>query len=312
MKTGLFLDTLCLQHVTGDGHPERPSRLEAIQKQLEKDQVLESAERLAPRDATDEELSRAHTPTYVALAVKEITAGVSMLSTGDTNVVPASLAAARRSAGGAIAAVDAVVSGQIKRAFSAGRPPGHHATPNRGMGFCVFNNIAVAARHAQKVHGLGKVAIIDWDVHHGNGTQDIFYEDGSVFFFSSHQERWYPGTGAKDEVGQGKGRGAIMNRPLPSGTGMTVMQKVFTDDLLPALDAFKPDLVMISAGFDSRIGDPLGQFTLEDEDFATLTKLLREIAQRHAGGRLVSCLEGGYNVRGLASAVSAHWKALDA
>ncbi len=312
MNCALFLDDsgVCTAHETGENHPERPSRLTFIQKQLERDGVLATAPRLPARDATDAELALAHTEAYVALAVSEIESGASMLSTGDTNVCPATLPAARRSCGGVLAAVDDVVAGRHRRAFCAGRPPGHHATVNRGMGFCVFNNIAVAARYAQRKHGLAKVAIVDWDVHHGNGTQDIFYHDGSVFFFSSHQSLWYPGTGMREEVGMGKGRGQTMNRPFPAGTGGPTLRKAFTDDLLPALDAFKPDLVMISAGFDSRLDDPLGQFRLHDEDFAELTTLLREIADRHAQGRLISVLEGGYNLRGLAAAVSAHWKAL--
>jgi acetoin utilization deacetylase AcuC-like enzyme len=311
MPAALLFDETCLLHLTGDGHPERPSRLEAVRAQLKKDGHFEAAPRIEARVATDAELCLVHTPPYVATAIAEIETGVSVLSTGDTQVGgPHSLKAARHAAGGVLNAVDALVAGRHRTAFCAVRPPGHHATPSRGMGFCVFNNIAIAARHAQKKHGLGKVAIVDWDVHHGNGTQDAFYDDPSVFFFSSHQAPWYPGTGTRDETGFGKGRGTTMNRPLPAGTGMKEIRNVFTDDLLPALDAFKPELVLISAGFDSRLGDPLGQFTLADEDFAELTKLLCALAGRHADGRVLSVLEGGYNLRGLGTAASAHYAAL--
>jgi acetoin utilization deacetylase AcuC-like enzyme len=310
MPTGLFIDPLCLQHDTGRGHPERSSRLDFVTKELEAIGATKEAYLLPPSDATEEDILRVHTPAYYNLAVREIEAGAAQLSTGDTVVSRQSLAASRRAAGGVLSAVDAIMSGKIQRAFCAVRPPGHHATPSRGMGFCVFNSIAIGARYAQKKHGLGKVAIIDWDVHHGNGTQDVFYEDASVFFFSSHQAPWYPGTGSLGETGHSSGLGTTMNRPLPSGTGIEKIRPIFTDDLLPALDAFKPDLVMISAGFDSRVDDPLGQFTLEDGHFAELTQLLREIANRHASGRVISLLEGGYNLRGLASATAAHWRAL--
>ncbi|MFN0128443.1 MAG: histone deacetylase [Verrucomicrobiales bacterium] len=311
MPAALLFDDTCLRHQTGEGHPERPSRLEAVRSQLKKDGHFEAAPRIETRAATNDEICLVHTPPYVATAIAEIETGVSMLSTGDTQVGgPDSLKAARHATGGALNAVDALIRGTHRTAFCAVRPPGHHATPGRGMGFCVFNSIAVAARYAQKNHGLGKVAIIDWDVHHGNGTQDVFYDDPSVFFFSTHQSPWYPGTGHRKETGHGKGLGATMNRPLPEGTGMKEIRAIFTDDLLPALDAFKPELMLISAGFDSRAGDPLGRFTLEDPDFAELTSLLCEIANRHAGGRVLSLLEGGYNLRGLASAASAHFAAL--
>jgi acetoin utilization deacetylase AcuC-like enzyme len=178
------------------------------------------------------------------------------------------------------------------------------------MGFCLFNNIAIGARHAQWKHGAGKVLIVDWDVHHGNGTQDIFYEDGSVLFFSSHQSPWYPHTGHVEEVGTGKGKNCIINSPLPAGSGMKEIGAAFLDRLIPAAQKFKPDLVMISAGFDSRKGDPLGHFQLTDPDFAVLTKWLMQFAQENCEGRVVSVLEGGYNVAGLAAGVSAHVRAL--
>jgi acetoin utilization deacetylase AcuC-like enzyme len=311
MPAALLFDETCLLHRTGEGHPERPSRLESIRSQLKKDGLFEGAPRIEPRVATDAEVCLIHTPPYVATAIAEIETGVDVLSTGDTHVGgPESLKAARHAAGGVLNAVDALVAGTHRTVFCAVRPPGHHATPSRGMGFCVFNNIAIAARYAQQKHGLGRVAIVDWDVHHGNGTQDAFYDDPSVFFFSSHQSPWYPGSGRRDETGFGKGLGTTMNRPLPAGTGMDTVRAVFTDDLLPALDAFKPELVLISAGFDSRLGDPLGQFTLTDEDFAELTRMLRELAGRHSDGRVLSVLEGGYALRGLATATSAHLAAL--
>jgi acetoin utilization deacetylase AcuC-like enzyme len=311
MSAALLFDETCLRHQPGEGHPERPSRLEAIRSQLQKDGVFEEAPRVAARVATDDELRLIHTREYTALAIREIEAGARMLSTGDTNLGgPDTLLAARHAAGGVIEAVDAICTGKYQRAFCAVRPPGHHASPARGMGFCLFNTIAIAARHAQKNHKLGKVAVVDWDVHHGNGTQDCFYADPSVFFFSTHQSPWYPGTGRRDETGEGKGLGFTMNRPFPAGTGMKEIRAAFVDDLLPALDRFRPELLLISAGFDSRLGDPLGHFTLGDDDFAALTRLVREVAARHADHRVVSILEGGYNVRGLASAVSAHWKAL--
>jgi acetoin utilization deacetylase AcuC-like enzyme len=207
-------------------------------------------------------------------------------------------------------AVDAVVPGSARNAFCAVRPPGHHATPNRGMGFCLFNNVAVAARHAQRKHGLERVLIVDWDVHHGNGTQDIFYSDPSVFFFSTHQWPLYPGTGRADETGEGAGLGTTMNYPFPAGAGRAEILGAVRNSLLPAAERFHPDLVLISAGFDSRIGDPLGRFTLTDGDFADLTRAAMEIADRYAGGRVVSVLEGGYSPEGLARAAAAHVETL--
>ena len=310
MKTGLLLDPLYTDHDPGPGHPECPQRYTAIMKALTASDLLPKLASIPSRAAEMPEIERCHPRHYIELARDEVAAGLDTLSTGDTNVCEKSYDIATRAVGGVLNAVDAVMSGKLTRAFCAVRPPGHHARPSQGMGFCLFNNIALGARHAQKQHGAAKVVIVDWDVHHGNGTQDIFYEDGSVFFASTHQSPWYPFTGHAEETGAGKGKGSTMNFPLPAGTGMKQIGEAFETKLLPAIAAFKPDLIMISAGFDSRVDDPLGQFKLTDDDFASLTKLLMQSADEHCQGRLVSVLEGGYNLTGLASAVTAHVGAL--
>ena len=199
-----------------------------------------------------------------------------------------------------------MLSGQVRNAFCLTRPPGHHATHDRGMGFCIFNNAGIAARYAQRTHQVGKVLIIDWDVHHGNGTQDLFYEDESVFYFSTHQSPWYPGTGAATETGHGKGLGTTLNCPLARGAGRKELFAAFEQQLAPAVDRFKPELIIISAGFDARHGDPLGGFELVDQDYVDLTSLVLQMARTHAGGRVLSVLEGGYNLTGLGSAAAAH------
>ena len=305
-KTALLLDPLFTKHDPGPGHPESVARYHAITTALSAAKLPAECAEVPVHVASDDELRAVHTGDYVDLVRREIGDGHDHLSTGDTQVCAQSLDVALRAAGSALAAVDGVFEKKFDNAFCALRPPGHHATANRGMGFCVFNNVAVAARYAQKKHDAERVAIIDWDVHHGNGTQDIFYKDGSVFYFSTHQSPWYPGTGAKDETGEGKGEGTILNGPLPAGSGFKQIGALFREQFSKAMADFKPDLVLISAGFDSRLGDPLGHFTLTDPEFVELTKILLEIAHKHAGGRVVSVLEGGYNVEGLASAVVAH------
>ncbi|MDF1860602.1 MAG: histone deacetylase [Verrucomicrobiales bacterium] len=310
MKTGLLLDRDFCNHDPGDHHPEAPGRIEAILSELSKEGLDQSCPSLDERIVTDEEVLLAHTDGYLKTVLREIDGSSGQLSTGDTQFGPQSLTVARHAAGGLLNAVDGVVGGELDNAFCAVRPPGHHATPDRGMGFCIFNNAAIAARYAQKKHGLERVAIIDWDVHHGNGTQDIFYDDGSVFYFSTHQHPWYPGTGAKAETGIGKGRGTTLNVPLPAGCGMDEIGAAFRGAFTAKMKDFQPDLVIISAGFDSRLGDPLGNLTLSDDDFATLTEILVEMAGEYAEGRLVSVLEGGYNQAGLAKAVRHHVEAL--
>jgi acetoin utilization deacetylase AcuC-like enzyme len=309
-SSALLLDPIYRQHDPGAGHPERPERYDAVTQALNQAGLTKSMGRIEPRSATEDEIAACHSRAYIQTVKREIAAGAHELSTGDTSVGPRTWEVALKAVGGVLNAVDAVASRKAVNAFCAVRPPGHHARPEQGMGFCVFNNIALGARYAQRKHGIERVLIADWDVHHGNGTQDIFYEDGSVFFFSVHQSPWYPYTGRADETGANKGAHCTMNCPFPAGSGREQILGAFRHKLKPAADAFKPDLVMISAGFDSRKDDPLGEFTLGDEDFAELTSLLLEAADKHAGGRLVSVLEGGYNLRGLASAATAHVKTL--
>lgn len=304
--TGLGADPLCLKHDTGFGHPECPERYEAVITGLEEAGLAGKMAPVPARDATRAELRRAHASHYLDLMEHDIKEGATELSTGDTAVCGASWDVAVRAAGLAVSAVDEVMGGRMRNAFCAVRPPGHHATADRGMGFCIFNNIAVAARHAQKAHGIERVLIVDWDVHHGNGTQEIFYGDGSVLFFSTHQWPLYPGTGRQSETGIGAGAGLTINCPLAAGSGRAMVLGAMRTHLEPAAERFRPELVLISAGFDSGMGDPLGGFLLRDEDFAEMTRLVMGIANKHASGRVVSLLEGGYGLRVLGSAVAAH------
>jgi acetoin utilization deacetylase AcuC-like enzyme len=310
LHTGLVADPICKLHDTGWGHPECPSRYDAAFRGLCAHGLIDLLEKIPCREALDRELELCHTPEYIDRVRAEVAAGANTLSTGDTEISTGSLPAALYAVGGTLNATDAIFAGRVKNAFCLIRPPGHHATADRGMGFCLFNNAALAARHAQVEHGAQRVAIVDWDVHHGNGTQDIFYDDASVFYFSVHQAPLYPGTGARDETGIGAGRGTTLNVPLPAGAGRAEIFAAFDTELGPALDRFRPDFLIVSAGFDSRIDDPLGAFTLTDDDFAWLTDWVVRVARAHCGGRLLSVLEGGYNLSGLASAVAAHVRRL--
>jgi acetoin utilization deacetylase AcuC-like enzyme len=313
MPTALLADPIYRRHLAGRlDHPERPERYDAVIHALETSGLAHKLTRIPARAATEDELLLCHTPEYLRIARRDVEAGRPYLSTGDTDIDANSWDVAANAAGGVLNAVDAVMTGKTRNAFCAVRPPGHHANAVRGMGFCLFNNVAIAARHAQQKHGIDRVLIVDWDVHHGNGTQDIFYSDPSVFFFSTHQWPLYPGTGRANETGEGPAEGTTMNFPFPAGAGRAEILGAVRNSLIPAARKFRPDLVLISAGFDSRIGDLLGQFTLTDEDFADLTRAVMEIADAHAGGRIVSLLEGGYNLNGLASASSRHVEALAA
>jgi acetoin utilization deacetylase AcuC-like enzyme len=310
--TQVFYDPATLRHEPSGDHPENPKRLEAVMESVRAPERQARLTVVAPRPATEDEILRVHAPQYVKLVRSEIEAGRRTLSTGDTEISSGSLGAALAAAGTVVSAVDAVLSGRARNAFCALRPPGHHASQARGMGFCVFNNIAIGARHAARAYGVERILIADWDVHHGNGTQEVFWSDGSVLFFDTHQHPWYPGTGSPNETGEGKGRGRIVNWPFPAGAGREEILGAFRTGLVPAAERFRPELVMISAGFDSRAGDPLGKFTLTDADFAELTSVVVEIARQHARGRVVSVLEGGYSRDGLARAVGAHVDRLSA
>ncbi len=309
-KLGWYWDELHLLHDTGPGHPESAHRYQVLGDALKPAAKAMGATRLAARAINQAELLRCHTAEYLHIVKTDLAEGAGQLRTGDTMLSKDSGRAAAAAVGAGLAAVDEVMRGKLRRAFIAARPPGHHATPDRGMGFCIYNTIALMARHAIAAHECRKVLIFDWDVHHGNGTQDCFYEDGSVFFFSSHQQGIYPGTGAKDETGKGKGLGTTMNLPLPRGTGGGPILDAIRGPLAEKMNSFKPSLILISAGFDSRIDDPLGGFTLTDDDFAELTRELCRLADQHANGRVISVLEGGYNPEGLASASVAHFRAM--
>lgn len=299
-KTAFIYHPEYLNHDTGPNHPERPSRLRTCLAALQKSDVWTQLHRIEPTHASIEQLRYAHAPNYSEHIRRHCEQEMPL--TYDTPVVKASFDIARLSAGGVLQAATAVATGSAKNAFALVRPPGHHATTNQSMGFCLFNNIAIAARYLRKEHKLERVAIVDWDVHHGNGTQDIFYEDGSVFFFSIHESPLYPGTGARNERGYGKGQGTTLNVPMRGGSGDSNYIAVFEKILIPALKTFAPEIILISAGFDAHYLDRLSTTALTPAGFATLTDLILEFAD----GRVVSALEGGYSLEGVSEAVVAH------
>jgi acetoin utilization deacetylase AcuC-like enzyme len=309
-RTVLVADRRVKDHDAGPGQPEQPARFTAVENQLKVSGLRDKLLSLDARFATDEDLALVHTREYIELVKREVAEARGQLSTGDTTLNQHSETVARLAVGSTFAAVDAVFSDLAENAFCLVRPPGHHAGPASGMGFCIFNNVALAARYAQAKYKAERVLIVDWDVHHGNGTQDVFYEDDSVLFFSTHQSPWYPGTGASNETGEGSGAGKTINCPLPAGTGSSKVFAAFEEQLLPAVSKFRPDFIVISAGFDSRVGDPLGQFLLKDDDFQHLTRLMTDTAAKYCSNRLVSVLEGGYSLEGLALAADAHVRAL--
>jgi acetoin utilization deacetylase AcuC-like enzyme len=309
MPTLLYTHPSSLEHDPGQEHPESPARIRAILTLLEREErkgALVGVHREAAPRATREQLERGHSSRYVdAVLNAEPQSGYRRLDP-DTVMSPGSAEAALRAAGAAAAAVDAIISGEARNAFCALRPPGHHAEPERAMGFCLFNNVAIGALQALEVHGIGRVSIFDFDVHHGNGTQAIFAREPRVQYLSTHQWPLYPGTGAREETGVGN----LVNRPLPAGTGSKEWRRVVEADILPAIDGFAPGLIMISAGFDAHRADPLAMLELVEADFDWVTRQLVVLALRHAGGRVVSVLEGGYDLNALANSCLAHLNGL--
>jgi acetoin utilization deacetylase AcuC-like enzyme len=305
MTTTIYTHAACIAHDTGPGHPESSSRLVAVLEALD-DAKFSTLSRVEAPRATREQLARVHSRAHIdAILDADVVDGWHRLDP-DTVMSPDSAEAALRAAGAVCAAIDAALADPSSRAFCAVRPPGHHATPDTPMGFCLFNSVAVGAAHALAAHGIARVAIVDFDVHHGNGTQDIFWQEPRVLYASSHQSPLYPGTGARDETGAGN----IFNAPLRPGSGSKEFRDACESALLPALDAFAPELVMISAGFDAHRLDPLANLNLDADDYAWITARLVDVARRHANGRIVSSLEGGYSLTALRESVAAHVDAL--
>ena len=301
MTTAYYSHPVCLQHDPGQGHPESPARLRAVDHALRAPE-FEGLVRCEAPYALFEQLTLVHDERYVKALFNTVPSSGYVEIDGDTILSPGSGEAALRAAGGVCAAVDDVLTGRIDNAFCALRPPGHHAERAMAMGFCLLNNVAIGARHAQTAYGLAKVAVVDFDVHHGNGTQHMFESDPSLFYASSHQSPAYPGTGATSETGLGN----IVNVPLRPGSGSAAFRAAYSGIILPALSAFGPDLVLISAGFDAHRRDPLCQLEVETEDFGWLTRELAALVGEACGGRLVSTLEGGYDLIALAECAQAH------
>lgn len=309
-RTGLVYHPQYLEHEMGAGHPESPDRLRAIVSRLEHSGVLSRLVRIDPFPASDEWITQVHAPSYVETLKRRAPTNGHVSLDADTSMSAGSLSAAYLAAGGALAAADAIVAGSVEHAFCAVRPPGHHAERDRAMGFCLFNNVAIAARYLQRRHAMARVLIVDWDVHHGNGTQHTFDDDPSVLFFSTHQYPYYPGSGRETETGVGRGVGTTINVPMQAGEGDDGYRAVFQQVLMPAADAFQPDVVIVSAGFDAHKDDPLAGMGLTEEGYADLTRMVVSIARRHSQGRLLSCLEGGYDLHALSASVERHVLAL--
>ncbi len=306
MTTLLFSHPACEQHDPGSFHPENPGRLKAIMKALDSPEFEPLLRREAPR-AEHRQIARVHPESFVQAMLAAVPSQGTRALDADTIVSPGSGEAALRAAGAVVAAVDAVMAGEADNAFCAVRPPGHHAEPNQAMGFCLFNNVAVGALHAREAHGCHRVAVVDFDVHHGNGTQAMFWDDPDLFYASTHQFPFYPGTGHFSERGVSSN---IVNVPLPASAGSTEFRQAMRDSVIPALVSFEPHFVFISAGFDAHVDDPLAALNLIEEDYAWATQQLMDLARSACGGHLVSVLEGGYDHNALARSAAAHVRTL--
>jgi len=306
LATLLVSDPIFLEHLVPPGHPERPDRLRAIDRALSDEAFAALERRAAPAAGSEETLAFAHDQRYIALIRDNVPAQGFTRLDADTTLSPKSYVAATRAAAAAVMAVDAVMGGSVTNAFCATRPPGHHAEPTQAMGFCLFANAVIAARHAQRAHGVGRVAIVDFDVHHGNGTQACVWSDPTILYASTHQMPLYPGTGAASE----RGVGNVFNVPLAPGAGGVEFTEALTSVILPGVVTFAPELIIISAGFDAHWRDPLASLNFEEEDYALATRMLMDVADRHAGSRIISLLEGGYDLQSLADSVAAHVKTL--
>ncbi len=313
-KTGFVYHDKFLLHHTGIGHPEKPERLKAIVSHLQTTGLWNNLQHLFIDSVPTETIRLVHTHQHIKFVkdrcdqVSE--SGTGFLDQGDTTVSSNSYDVALLAAGGVIAAVDAVCSGVLTNAFCAIRPPGHHAETNTPMGFCLFNNVAIAARYAQEKFNVRNVAIIDWDVHHGNGTQEIFYNDPSVFYISTHQYPFYPGTGARSERGSGKGEGFTLNCPMKAGSSEADYLQTFKNEIVPVLNTYRPELILISAGFDAHLDDPLANINLTENSFGIFTEILSEVAAKYSDNKIVSVLEGGYNLNALSKSVQKHLEIL--
>ncbi|HWP92789.1 MAG TPA: histone deacetylase [Thermodesulfobacteriota bacterium] len=297
-KLGIVIDKLYVDHDNGMGHPESQERLLAIIDMLRHTKLWEEVVRIEPRDATKEEITLVHEPKYYDFVLS--TKGrPRVFLDPDTSTCPVSFDAALRAAGGMLSAVESVLRGEVDTAFPLVRPPGHHAEKNRAMGFCLFNNVAVGAAYLLKSYQFNRILIVDWDLHHGNGTQNMFYHSPQVLYFSTHQYPYYPGTGGINETGIGGGVGYTINVPLPAGMGDGEYMRIFSSILGPVIDQYKPEFILVSAGFDTYFEDPLGGMKVTPKGFAQMTRFLREAAKKHCGGKVVYILEGGYNLDGL-------------
>jgi len=308
LKLAVLFHPAYLEHIAGHMHPERPERLTAIMDAFKKSGIWKNIETPEPLSAPTSAIARCHSASHIDRVQTACVLGRGLDM--DTGTSTESWDAALLAVGAGITASDLIMEGKIGRAFCAVRPPGHHAESNRAMGFCLLNNAAITARHIQDKHGLKRIAIVDFDAHHGNGTQEIFYSDGTVLYASTHQWPLFPGTGSHEEIGRDGGEGATVNCPLEAGSAMPDFEAAFEDTILPALDRFKPEFLIISAGFDSHRDDPLTDLGLQSADFGTLTVMLTDIADRHCKGRIVSFLEGGYDLHALSSSALAHFTAL--